>query len=103
MIISKEENHGTTWFRVNITAKPNILGKKLMLCIWWDELGVVYYELLNPSETITGTLYRTQLMRLSRALKEKRPQYYSRHDKIILLHDNARCCSGSSEKLFENT
>ncbi|GBP44728.1 Mariner Mos1 transposase [Eumeta japonica] len=29
-------------------------------------------------------------MRLSRALKEKRPQYYSRHDKIILLHDNAR-------------
>lgn len=72
------------------TAKPNIHGKKLMLCIWWDQLGVVYYELLNPSETITGTLYRTQLMRLNRALKEKRPQYYSRHDKIILLHDNAR-------------
>jgi len=72
------------------TAKPNIHEKKLMLCIWWDQLGVVYYELLNPSETITGNLYRTQLMRLSRALKEKRPQYYSRHDKIILLHDNAR-------------
>lgn len=72
------------------TAKPNIHGKKLMLCIWWDQLGVVYYELLNSSEKITGTLYRTQLMRLSRALKEKRPQYYSRHDKIILLHDNAR-------------
>ena len=51
---------------------------------------MVYYELLNPSETITGTLYRTQLMRLSRALKENRPQYYSRHDKIICLHDNAR-------------
>lgn len=72
------------------TAKPNIHGKKLMLCIWWDQLGVVYYELLNPSETITGALYRTQLMRLSRALKEKRPQYYSRHEKTILLHDNAR-------------
>ncbi|GBP81367.1 Mariner Mos1 transposase [Eumeta japonica] len=53
-------------------------------------LGVVYYELLNPSETITGTLYRTQLIRLSRGLKEKRPQYYSRHDKVILLHDNGR-------------
>lgn len=72
------------------TAKPNIHGKKLMLCIWWDQLGVVYYELLKPSETITGALYRTQLMRLSRALKEKRAHYYSRHDKIILLHDNAR-------------
>ena len=69
--------------------KPNIHGKKLMLCIWWDQLGVVYYELLKPNETITA-LYRTQLMRLSRALKEKRARYYSRHDKIILLHDNAR-------------
>ncbi|GBP48713.1 Mariner Mos1 transposase [Eumeta japonica] len=29
-------------------------------------------------------------MRLSRALKEKRPQYYSRHDKITLLYDNVR-------------
>ena len=61
-----------------------------MLCIWWDQLGVVYYELLKPNETITGALYRTQLMRLSRALKEKRAYYYSRHDKVILLHDNAR-------------
>ncbi|KAG5305955.1 MOS1T transposase, partial [Pseudoatta argentina] len=29
-------------------------------------------------------------MRLSRALKEKRPLYAQRHDKVILLHDNAR-------------
>jgi len=50
----------------------------------------VYYELLKPNETITGALYRTQLMRLSRALKEKRAHYYSRHDKIIVLHDNVR-------------
>ena len=49
----------------------------------------LYYELLKPNETITGALYRTQLMRLSRTFKE-RAHYYSRHDKIILLHDNAR-------------
>ena len=61
-----------------------------MLCIWWDQLDVVYYELLKPTETITGDLYRTQLMRLSRALKDKRPQYNERHDKVILQHDNAR-------------
>jgi histone-lysine N-methyltransferase SETMAR len=72
------------------TARPNIHAEKVMLCIWWDQLGIVYYELLKPNETITGALYRTQLMRLSRALKAKRPQYEQRHDKVILQHDNAR-------------
>ena len=48
------------------TARPNIHAAKIMLCIWWDQLGVVYYELLKPSETITGDRDRTQLMRLSR-------------------------------------
>ena len=79
---------GTTWPSVNIHSKTEYSWKKLMLCIWCDQLGVMYYELPNPNETITGTLYRTQLMGLSRALKEKRPHYYSRHDKILLLHDN---------------
>ncbi|GFX82569.1 mariner Mos1 transposase [Trichonephila clavipes] len=59
-----------------------------MLSIWW--LGVVYYELLKPTETITGDRSRTQLMHLSPALKDKRPQYNERHDKVILQHDNAR-------------
>ena len=70
------------------TAEPNIHGKKL-LCIWWDQLGVVYYKLLKPNGTITGAVYRTQLMRLRQTLKEKRTHYYSRHDKVILLHDIA--------------
>jgi len=77
---------GTTWPCFNIDSQAEY-GKKLILCIWWDQLGVVYYELLKPNETIT--LYRTQL-RLNLALKEKRAHYYSRYDKIIVLHDNAR-------------
>jgi len=52
--------------------------------------SVWYYELLKSSETITGDQYWMQLMGLSRALKEKRPQYQERHDKVILQHDNAR-------------
>ena len=71
-------------------GRPNIHGAKVMLCIWWDQLGVVYYELLKPSETITEDRYQTQLMSLSRALKEKRLQCQERHDKIILQHNNAR-------------
>ena len=29
-----------------------------MLCIWWDQKGVIYYELLKPGETITAERYR---------------------------------------------
>ncbi|GBP66328.1 Mariner Mos1 transposase [Eumeta japonica] len=65
------------------TAKPNIHGSKVMLSIWWDQLGVVHHKLLKPTETITGDRYRTQLMRLSRALKDKRSKYNERHDKVI--------------------
>ena len=62
-----------------------------MLCIWWDQKGLVYYELLKPGDSITSDRYRLQLIRLSRALREKRPEYdqryEQRHDKVILLHD----------------
>ena len=50
----------------------------------------IYYELLKPNETITGERYRTQLIRLIRALQEKRSQYEQRYEKVILQHDNAR-------------
>ena len=56
----------------------------------FEDANVIYYELLKPNETITGERYRTQLIRLSRALREKRPQYEQRHEKVILQHDNAR-------------
>ena len=72
------------------SAKPNNHGSKLILCIWWDQEGVIYNELLKTNETITGDRHRLQLMRLNRSLKEKLPLYAERHDKVILLHDNAR-------------
>ena len=61
-----------------------------MLCIWWDQKGVLYYELIKPGETINGERYRTQLIRLKRAIAEKTPEYATRHEAIIFHHDNAR-------------
>jgi len=77
--------------------------EKNSCCVFGGMLSVVYYELLKPNEK-NLTLYRTQLIRLSRTLKEKRA-YYSRHDKIILLHDNARphVVDGVGQKVFKNT
>ena len=61
-----------------------------MLCIWWDQKGVLYNELLKPGETINRERYRTELIRLKRAIAEKRAEYASRHEAIIFHHDNAR-------------
>jgi len=62
---------------------------RIVFCIWWDQKSLVYYELLKSGDSITGDRYRLQLIRLSRALREKRPEYEQKHDKVIL-HDNAR-------------
>ena len=64
---------------------------------------MVYYELLKSSETITGDRYRTQLMRLSRVVKEKRPQYQERHGKVILQHDKARPHVARPVKIYLET
>lgn len=71
-------------------VKPNTCGKKRLLCIRWDVPGVMYYELLQPIETITKpTLWnQAQLKQLSRALKFK-VNIPERHDKEILQHGNA--------------
>jgi [histone H3]-lysine36 N-dimethyltransferase SETMAR len=72
------------------TSKPNIHRSKTMLSVWWDQRGIIYFELLESNEKITGESYRKQLIRLKRALIDKRPEWENRHNKLILLHDNAR-------------
>lgn len=71
-------------------ARRDIHGSKVMLCIWWDQQGVIYYELLKPSQTITAELYKKQLQCLNEAIATKRPEWTRRHDRIILQQDNAR-------------
>ena len=83
-------------------AKPNIHGLKLLLCTWSDLLGVVYYEMLKPTKTITGDCYQLQLMCLSQALKKKWLLSEQRHDKVILQHDNARSHCKMGKNLLGN-
>ena len=60
-----------------------------MLCVWWNQKGVIYYELLKPGETVNTERYQQQMINLNQALCEKRPEYQKRQHEVILLHDNA--------------
>jgi len=68
------------------SSRPNRFGRKTMLCVW-DQEDVIYYELLKPGETVNAHRYHQQLIKLHRALREKRPHYRKRHDKLIFLHN----------------
>ena len=68
------------------TPKPDLHPQKVMLSVWWDVEGVIYWELLPPNTTITAHTYCTQLQNLAAEYKKKRPG----RGKTYFLHDNAR-------------
>ena len=37
--------------------KPNLHVAKVMLCIWWHEMGAICYELLKPGQTKSSIIF----------------------------------------------
>jgi [histone H3]-lysine36 N-dimethyltransferase SETMAR len=66
--------------------RPDLHRKKLMLCVWWDMEGIIYWELLGEKVRLNAALYSQQLDHVAEAVRTKRPE----KTKIILQHDNAR-------------
>ncbi|UYV73800.1 hypothetical protein LAZ67_11000943 [Cordylochernes scorpioides] len=79
------------------TPRPNRFGKKAMLCIWWDQTGVVYFELLKPGKMVNTSCYEQQMHSLREALNEKRPEWREKHNNLILQHDNAPAHNATTE------
>ena len=71
------------------TPKASHHPKKVMLCVWWNWKGVLYYELLPENQTINSNKYCSQLDQKKAALNEKHPELVNRKC-IIFQQDNTR-------------
>ena len=66
------------------TSKVELHQKKIMLSVWWDWKGVVFFELLPKNETINSDVYCRQLNKLNAVVTEKRPELVNR--KGVIFH-----------------
>ena len=84
------------------TSKADIHQKKVMLSVWWDFKGIVYFELLPRNQTINSNVYYRQLTKLDKEIKEKRPELATRKG-VIFHEDKARPHTSlvTRKKLFE--
>ena len=69
------------------TLKAELHEKKIMLSVWWEWKGVVFFELFPRNQTINLDVYCRQLNKLNAAVKERRPELVNRKG-VIFHHDN---------------
>ena len=71
------------------TSKAGIRRNKVLLSVWWDYKGIVYFELLPPNRTINSVVYIEQLTKLNDAVEEKQLELTNRKG-VVFHRDNAR-------------
>ncbi|GFW20740.1 mariner transposase [Trichonephila clavipes] len=70
-------------------AKPGLTARKILLCIWWDSEGIIYYELISYGQTLSSDICCQQLGRLKLVIDQKRPELANRRG-VVFHQDNAR-------------
>ena len=70
-------------------AKRDRFSKKVMLCVWWNYEGIIYFELTPNNIAINSELYSEQLKRMHEVLSKRYPGLVNRK-RVILKQDNAR-------------
>ncbi|GFX36097.1 mariner Mos1 transposase [Trichonephila clavipes] len=70
-------------------AKPGLTVRKVLLCIWWDWKGIIYYELLPYGQTLNSDFYCQQMDQLKLWIDRKRPELANRRC-VVFHQDNAR-------------
>ncbi|GFY32476.1 mariner Mos1 transposase [Trichonephila clavipes] len=70
-------------------ANPGLMDLKVLLCIWWDGKGIIYYELLLHGQTLNAEFYCQQLNSLKLTIDQKGPELAKRRG-VEFHQDNAR-------------
>jgi histone-lysine N-methyltransferase SETMAR len=74
----------------NAGRKERVLQKnKVLLCVWWNYEGLIYYELVPDGRMINVEVYSQQLEKIYTVLLEKYPALVNQKC-LILQQDNAR-------------
>ena len=86
-LFENDHGHGHGDELPQTTPKAEFHEKKIILSVWYDWKGVVFFELLPRNQTINSDVYCRQLNKLNAAVKEKRPELvtdiFSHSPKII--------------------
>ena len=78
-ITSFENDHGPSVMNHHKQhPKLNCMKKKIMLSVWWDWKGVVFFELFPRNQTINSDVYCHQL-KTSLATRQKLLRPYCRY------------------------
>ncbi|GFX29862.1 histone-lysine N-methyltransferase SETMAR [Trichonephila clavipes] len=69
--------------------KLKLMATKVLLCIWWDWKGIIYYELLQYGQTLNSNQYCQQLDHLKLAIGQKLPKLANRRG-VVFHQDTVR-------------
>nr|BAO79476.1 transposase [Amegilla dulcifera]BAO79481.1 transposase [Amegilla dulcifera]BAO79484.1 transposase [Amegilla dulcifera] len=92
-IVYNNVNRKRSWVMqdepVQTTSRAEIHQKKIMLSVWRDYKGILYFELMPQNQTINSNVHVQQLAKLNDAIQEKRPILSNRKG-VVFHHDNAK-------------
>uniref|UniRef100_A0A1Q3EUR0 Putative transposase n=1 Tax=Culex tarsalis TaxID=7177 RepID=A0A1Q3EUR0_CULTA len=55
-----------------IRATKDSTVKKVLLCVWWDQRGLIFHELLEPQQAAARDRYQAQFTRFTKAMQSAR-------------------------------
>jgi hypothetical protein len=70
-------------------AKRERFEKKVLLCVWWNYEGLIYYKFVPDGRTINAEVCSQQLEKMYTVLLEKYPSLVNRKS-VLLQQDSPR-------------